>query len=400
MGIETKNIEMKINEIYAEIVEIRRDIHRHPELGEEEIRTRETICRHLKDWGIEFYQMKTNQGVVGIVRGKKPQAAPAKTVGIRGDIDALPIMETAAVPFQSEHPGLMHACGHDLHTAILLGTAKILKDLEDQFTGNVKFFFQPAEETVGGALPMIQEGCLKDPEVWAVIGLHAAPELPVGSVQLKRGKQSAASNEFEVILKGRGCHGAHPDEGRDALLAGCYLVTALQSVASRNVCVDSPAVVTVGQFHAGTKSNIVAGEARLSGIIRTLDPETRSFAKKRVQEICELTARSLDMEAEVKFIDSYPALINDDQVESVLERVAAEVIPPELIYEMKSPSMGTDDFAYFCEACKGAYFNLGTRAPGDENAFPLHSSGFCPDEGCIRTGILMEVKGALALLED
>lgn len=391
---EMETIERKIEAALEEVIAMRRDFHAHPELSQQEVRTSAKISEFLTAWGIPHETEVAGHGVVAVIRGKG-----AHTVAIRGDIDALPIEEKNDVPYKSQNPGVMHACGHDIHTAVLLGTAKILKEMEAELPGTVKLIFQPAEETVGGALPMIQAGCLENPRVDAIIGLHVEPDIVAGGVEFRRGSMNAASNEVVITVKGSSSHGARPQNGVDAILAASQIVSSLQSVSSRSVAATDPVVVTIGQFNAGTASNVLAGEAVLTGMIRTLNPQTRSLAIRRVEEIAVSTAAAFGARAEVQIIESYPALINNDEIEGILEETAAKFFDKDHIFFRPESSMGAEDFSYFCDAVRGAYFNIGTKTSPDSPTFPLHNELYCPDEGCIRAGMLMEITGALAILQ-
>lgn len=391
---DKKVVESQVAAILDEIIAIRRDFHAHPELSEQEERTEAKISEYLTAWGIPHETGVAGHGVVGLIRGKGPH-----TVAIRGDIDALPIQEKNDVPYRSQNPGVMHACGHDIHTAVLLGTAKLLKAMEDELPGTVKLLFQPAEETVGGALPMIKAGCLEHPRVDAVIGLHVEPDIITGGLEFRRGSMNAASNEFTITVEGVSSHGARPHNGVDSILAASQIVNALQSVSSRNVAATDPVIVTVGQLNAGTAPNVLAGEAVMKGMIRTLNPATRALAVRRVEELAKLTAEAYGAKARVDFIESYPALINNDEIEDILERTAAQYFAPEQIFFRPESSMGAEDFSYFCDAVKGAYFNIGTKTSPDAPTVALHNEFYCPDEGCIRAGITMEYAGALAILD-
>ena len=275
MAVEER-VKHLIAEIFKEVVEIRRDFHMHPELSEHEERTMRKISEYLTAWNISHQTNIGGHGVVGMIEGKARSATGRKydAVGLRADIDALPIQEEVDCAFRSVHAGVMHACGHDIHTAMLLGTAKILKALEDQFSGTVKLFFQPAEETVGGAAQMIRDGCMEAPVVGAVLAFHVAPYLPTGTIEFCRGKMNAATCDLSIKVEGISCHGAHPEGGVDAIVVGAQIVTALQSIISRNLSPTNAGIITVGQFHAGVKDNVIAGSAKLTGTLRALDPDT------------------------------------------------------------------------------------------------------------------------------
>lgn len=395
------NIGKEIDAIYPEIVAIRRDLHMHPELSENEVRTAEKISSYLTLWGIKHQCGIAGNGIVAWVEGEKNFEGQQlfKGVAIRADIDALPVQELTGAPYQSIHDGVMHACGHDIHTAVMLGTAKILKNLASEFSGAVKFFFQPAEETVGGAERMVAEGCLLNPDVDAVLGLHVAPDIPSGDLEFCRGKMNAASTEFEMIIKGKSCHGAHSNDGIDPILTAAHIMTGLQSIISRNLSPANPGVITIGKFNAGTANNVIPEQATLTGIIRALDNETQSFIKTRLQNFATATAESFGATAIISFEDSYPALVNDDFLLDVIQEVAEKNLGNDRIHFMPEPSLGSDDFSYFANAVKGLYFSLGTKKQESSSSSNiLHSPYYNPNEESMKSGILIEVMGVLELL--
>ncbi len=399
MAIAEK-VKQLIAEHYDEIVEIRRDFHMHPELSEQEERTMNKISEYLTAWGIPNETNIGGHGVVGIIEGKAPRAEGYKyeAVGIRADIDALPIQESADVPFRSVNDGVMHACGHDMHAAMLLGAAKVLKTLENEFAGTVKLFFQPAEETVGGADQMIKDGCMEGPAVGAVLAFHVAPYLPTGTIEFCRGKMNAATCDLNIEVEGVSCHGAHPEGGIDAIVVGSQIVTALQSIISRNLSPTNAGIITVGQFHAGVKDNVVAGSAKLTGTIRALDPVTMNTLKTRVTTTAEGICAGYGAKAHVTLVDGYPALINGDEIGAEMEALAEEYIGRENIVFMAEPSLGADDFAFFTQMCDGVYMNVGTNSGKEEHPQNIHNEWYNPDEEAMKNGMLMEVLGALKLL--
>ena len=395
-----EKVKQLIAEHYDEIVEIRRDFHMHPELSEQEERTMNKISEYLTAWGIPNETNIGGHGVVGIIEGKAPRAEGYKyeAVGIRADIDALPIQESADVPFRSVNDGVMHACGHDMHAAMLLGAAKVLKTLENEFAGTVKLFFQPAEETVGGADQMIKDGCMEGPAVGAVLAFHVAPYLPTGTIEFCRGKMNAATCDLNIEVEGVSCHGAHPEGGIDAIVVGSQIVTALQSIISRNLSPTNAGIITVGQFHAGVKDNVVAGSAKLTGTIRALDPVTMNTLKTRVTTTAEGICAGYGAKAHVTLVDGYPALINGDEIGAEMEALAEEHIGRENIVFMAEPSLGADDFAFFTQMCDGVYMNVGTNSGKEEHPQNIHNEWYNPDEEAMKNGMLMEVLGALKLL--
>lgn len=388
------DIEKRVDDLFGELVDIRRDFHKYPELSEEEYRTHEKICEYLEKWEIEHIKNVAKTGVVAIIRGKKP----GKTVGARADIDALPIEELNDLEFKSLNKGVMHACGHDIHTTIHLGVAKILKDMEENICGNIKIFFQPAEETIGGAKQMIDEGYLQNPDVDYILSLHVMPYLDVGKIQLKQGKMNAATNEFSIKIKGKSSHAAYPEESVDAIVISGYIITALQSLVSRNISPLNSVVLTLGKINGGTKNNIITDEVIISGTLRTLDEDTRLFAKKRLKEIVENTANVYGGEGKVHFEEGYPALINNDEVVDILQDTAENLLGKDNVEFKEFPSMGADDFSYFLEKVKGAYYNLGCGNKSKGWTAPIHNGNFIADEECIKVGVLLQTKALLELL--
>ena len=396
MKYTIEEIKSRVDEIFDEVVAFRRELHMHPELSEQEDETAGRIQTRLETLGVEFIPNVAGYGVVGTIYGQNKD----KAVGIRADIDALPIAEQTDFDYKSQTPGVMHACGHDIHTAILYGTAKILSEMKDQLPGSVKLFFQPSEETVGGAKQMIDQGCLSNPDVKSVIGLHVESTIPAGSVLFTPGPMNAASCEFYVTVEGKSCHGAHPDHGIDPLIPACNMVTALQSVITRRLDPADTGLITVGQFHSGTKNNVIPGETKFSGIIRTLNLANRDMIKAEIEKVCHGIAAAHGATAAVEFHDSYPSLENDDELYAWIKAACTDALGEEKIFVQSKPSLGADDFSYFCHESRGLYYMIGTGLTDGRESFAIHSEFFNPDEECIRTGILTEVMGALKVLEE
>ena len=396
-----EKITQLISENFEEITAMRRDIHQHPELSEKEERTMAKISEYLTAWNIPHQVNVGGHGVVGIIEGKAPVSGSRKyeSVAIRADIDALPIQEAVDVPYRSENQGVMHACGHDIHTAMLLGTAKILKTLEDEFCGAVKLFFQPAEETVGGAAQLIADGCMENPKVDAVFGFHVAAGQPTGYAEFCRGKMNAATCDLLIEVEGISCHGAHPEGGVDAIVVGSQIVTALQSIPSRNLAPTNAGIVTVGQFHAGVKDNVVAGYARLSGTLRALDPDTMHTLKTRVRTLAEGIAEGYGAKAHVTLTDGYPSLINSDELCEDMVALTESLIGRDKIAFMPEPSLGADDFAFFAQKCDALYMSIGTDSGREEHEQMIHNEWYNPDEEAMKNGVLLEIMWALSTLK-
>ena len=391
-----EQIKQRIEEVYEETVAIRRHLHMYPELSNEEQNTMTYISEYLTGLGIPNTTNVGGHGVVGIIGD--PKAAFA--VGIRADIDALPIAEQTGLPYASTVPGVMHACGHDIHTAILMGVAKVLKGMEDQLPGAVKLFFQPAEEKGGGARQMIADGCMQDPPVKRVLGLHTDVSCAYDHVLFYPHQLNAISTGLRITVRGRSSHGAKPDAGVDAILTAGHVLTALQSVVSRTVSPRKSAVVTVGTIQGGTKANIIADEVVMTGTIRTLDTETLDIIQKQIKQIVENTAACFGGQAETEIRMGYPAVMCDYDTTMVLKDLAEKALGPDSYTIKTEPGMGGEDFSYFANEVPSAYFRLGILGENGGRPQTLHNEFLCPDERCMKTGMLMEVLGTLALLKE
>lgn len=385
----------KAEEIKEELVALRRDFHEHPEVGFEEYRTSAKIKEFLTKEGIPYVEV-AKTGVCGIIKGTKE--GEGKTIGVRGDIDGLPIQDKKVCDYSSKIDGRMHACGHDAHTTIALGVGKILNDNKHLFSGNVKLLFEPAEETVGGARFMIKDGALENPKVDAVIGLHVTEDLECGKIRIKKGVVNAASNPFTITIKGKGGHGAHPETTVDPIVIASNVVVALQSIVSREIAPVNPAVVTVGSFHGGTAQNIIPEEVKLSGIIRTMTVEDRAYAIKRVREIVEGVCLSLRGEGIVEIEESYPCLYNNDDMVDVMTAAAKNVLGDENVLEQMHPSMGVESFAYFAMERPAAFYFLGTGNKEKDTMRPAHSSLFNIDEDALPLAVAIQCQGAVDYL--
>jgi amidohydrolase len=378
------------------MIEIRRDLHQHPELGLEEHRTAARIQEWLDELGIDHQDGLAGTGVLGVVKGN----SEGRTVALRADIDALPLEDTKDVPYRSQVPGKMHACGHDVHTAVLFGAAQILAQLTDRFAGNVKLIFQPAEETVGGAKLLIEEGVLENPAVEAIFGLHVDPGLDVGTFGLRYGQRNASSDDVKLTIRGRSGHGAYPAGGIDAIVIASQVVTALQSVVSRNVDARQSAVVSFGTIRGGTQGNILAHEVELVGTVRSLDQATREHVLRRVKEIAEGVAEGMGGLAEVEIDPSYDPLVNDDRMVEVVRQSATALAGEEKVEVVPRPNMGVEDFAYYCSSVPGAFFSLGVRNEEKGIVHPVHSQRFDVDEECMVYGAAVQALNALSILNS
>jgi amidohydrolase len=371
-------------------VALRREIHRHPELGFEEERTAALVERELDELGIEHRRI-AGTGVVGVIRG----ALPGKTAGLRGDMDALPIDEQSGEACASEVAGKMHACGHDAHTAMVLGAARELVARRATLHGNVVLIFQPAEEGPGGALPMIEAGALDDPRVDAVTMLHVDPRLPTGTIGITPGPVNAAADELLVTIRGVGGHGGYPHKGVDAIPAAAATVLALQNIAARETDPLAPIVVSIGTIAGGYRNNVIADTVRLTGTIRTHDPEIRAGVEARVRRIVDGIAAAYNARAEVEIIYGYPPVINDAALAGSFGTYMREQrgIPVEAL----PATMGGEDFAYFAQRVPGVMVRLGIYNERVGSVHAGHSPQFRLDEDAIPTGIATLVAFAEAI---
>lgn len=376
--------------IAPHLIEIRRDIHAHPELGFEEVRTAGVVARELARMGIPHQTGIGKTGVVGVIEGGRP----GPVLAIRADMDALPIQEASGLPFASEIPGLMHACGHDIHTTTLLGVAEVLKDLAPQLAGTVKLVFQPAEEGLGGMRAMIQDGVMLGPKVDMALGFHNHPDMAVGTFGYVHGACLAASDRFEITVHGKSGHAAHPDTTVDPIVAASMLVLQLQTVVSREVKPLHPVVVTVGAIQGGTTHNIIPDSCLIKGTVRTLHPEARDAAEAAIKRLAGGMLEGMRVRCEVMYRRGVPPLLNDDRV---LEPTVAAV-RRQLgdVVEAGEPSLGGEDFALMAELVPSFQLRVGSSQPGRNDR--LHNSAYQPDEGCIAAGVQALSRAALDLL--
>lgn len=383
------------NEIKEELISIRRDLHEHPEVGFEEVRTSGIIKDFLTKEGIPYIEL-SKTGVCGIITGEKDGSK--KTIALRADMDALPIQDMKSCSYSSKVEGKMHACGHDSHTTILLGVAKILNKHKNLFSGNVKLIFEPAEETVGGARYMIKENVLENPKVDCVLGLHVDESVKIGNIEIKKGVVNAASNPFSITITGQGGHGAAPHTTVDPVVVASHIVVALQSIVSREISPVNPAVITIGTIHGGTAQNIIPGEVKLSGIIRTMTKEDREFAINRLKEIVNGIALSSRAKAEIEIEESYPCLYNDDDMVDLVRDSSSSVLGGENVLEQKAPHMGVESFAYFAMEKPAAFYFLGSGNNDKKTTEPAHSNLFDIDEDCIPIGVAIQSLSAFNYL--
>ncbi len=366
------------------IVDIRRHMHRYPELSNQEFETSKYISGKLKEFGIEHRTGVFKTGIVGSIEGKNPGK---KLVALRADIDALPIHEKNDVEYISKNSGVMHACGHDVHTASLLGAAKILHQLRDHFEGSIRLIFQPAEEKIpGGAKFMIEEGVLEDPKVNSIIGQHVFPELEAGKVGFKTGKYMASSDEINLTIKGKGGHAAMPDRLVDPVLIASHIIVALQQIVSRNANYSIPTVLSFGEILAEGTYNVIPDEVKIRGTFRTFDEAWRKKAHENITRLARSVADGMGGECEVVIDNGYPYLVNDDILTENAFLAAREYLGDDNVVELKLRMTG-EDFAYYAQAVPGCFYRLGTASEVLGITSNLHTPTFDVDEKSLTTGM-------------
>lgn len=386
--VNNDRIRAEIQALQSDLIEWRRQFHQYPELGFQEHQTAAFVAQKLQSWGIEHQTGIAETGIVATIAGQRP----GPVLAIRADMDALPIQEENSVDYRSRHPGRMHACGHDGHTAIALGTAYYLSRHPDRFCGTVKLIFQPAEEGPGGALPMIEAGVLQHPKVDAIIGLHLWNNLPLGSVGVRESAMMAAVEVFDLLIQGRGGHGAIPHQTVDSIVVGAQIVNAIQSIVSRNVDPLKSAVVTVGEFHAGRAHNVIADTAKLTGTVRYFDPGLKGFFQQRLEQMIGGICQSHDATYQFDYQVLYPPVINDRTIAQLVRSVAETVIETPLGIVPDCQTMGGEDMSFFLQEVPGCYFFLGSANLNRGLSYPHHHPRFDFDEAALGLGVELFVR--------
>jgi amidohydrolase len=388
----------EIDEILPGLIADRRYLHENPELGCEEFVTSAFVIDRLRALGVEDIRTGINvTGVTGLIRGTANGSG--RVVLVRADMDALPIHEENDVEYRSRVDGKMHACGHDAHTAILLGLARTLMTRRSEFAGTVKLLFQPSEERgPGGARMMIEEGVLDDPHVDACFALHMAQDAPLGTIIVKDGPLLAASDRFAVDIQGKGGHAAHPDKTVDPVVVGAHVITALQTIVSRNVDPIEPAVITVGSLHAGHAANVIPDTAQILGTVRTLNPDVQALIVKRIEEVASGVCAAMGATATFDYNYGVPATINDAGAVAIVREAAIEVVGADQVIT-PNPSMGGEDFSFFLNERPGAMFMVGSNNPGKGLTWGHHHPRFDIDEESLAVGLESMTLTVLAYLE-
>jgi len=367
-----------------ETTQIRRYLHANPELSGQEARTAAYISKLLKDWGIEHETGIAGHGIVALIRGSHPDE---KVIALRADMDALPIVEKNAVPYVSVNPGVMHACGHDIHMASLLGTAKILKSCENEMRGTVKLIFQPSEETYpGGALPMIKAGVLENPRPQFIIGQHVFPELEAGKIGLKSGKYMASTDEVHLTVKGKGGHAATPHMLVDPVVISAHIILALQQIVSRNALPTTPSVLSFGRVIADGRANVVPDEVKISGTMRTFDEQWREEMHKKIRRMAKSIAEAMGGKCQVDIHKGYPYVFNDPDTTTKIRDYAEAYLGKENVEDLEM-RMTAEDFSYFANEVPGCFYRLGVMNEARGITSNLHTATFDADESCLVTGM-------------
>ena len=383
----------KIEQNKEDLLNIRHQIHRHPETAFEEIETTKLIKKVLDDADIENHPNGDSTGVIGLIHGAKE----GPVLAIRADIDALPIKENTGLPFSSEVSGKCHACGHDLHTTVLIGAARLLKEYQNDLCGTIKLIFQPAEEVMTGAAKTIANGALENPKPDFILACHTWPDMPAGSIGVRKGTMLGASDSFKVKVIGKGGHAAHPQKGIDPVVIAAHIITQLQTIVSRRVAAIDPVVVTVGHLEAGTAANIIPNEAYFEGTVRTQSNETRNHVAEILKQLAIGTARAMGGDAEVSYTFGVGPTISEDHLVDEISEAVTELLGNDKLLQVPSPSMGSEDFARYLEHIPGAIFRLGTHNDTPESKLALHNASLLFDEKALPTGVATMVGAAFKI---
>ncbi len=375
----------------SEVIRARRHLHQHPELSWRERETSQFIRQWLEKSGIEFRVAKDFYATIGIIRGHKP----GPVAGLRADIDALPIVEKSAVPHCSQNEGVMHACGHDGHTATLLGAAQVLAQLREEIAGTIVCVFQPAEEDGGGGRKLLASGLLDDLGIQAFFGLHAWPYLPVGVIGVRYGAMMAAIDDFKIIVHGKSGHAAHPMTAIDPVWISAQIINAVQSLVTRERHGADPVVISIATIHGGSADNVIPAQVEMTGTMRTLQPETRDRMNHRLVELVKGVAQTFGGSAEVEIEAGYPSLINSDRMVQLVAKTATALAGAKNVVELAEPSMGGEDFAYYLQKYPGAFFRLGVGPRPS-----LHADTFDFNDDALELGVQMMANVAMNCLQE
>ena len=390
-----KQVEALVNKYWDRVVKYWHWLHAHPELSGQEEQTAAYIAQALREMGLQPTERVGGWGITAEIEGD----GGGRCVGLRADFDALSMPEHTEVPFASQIPGVMHACGHDAHTAMLLGAAHILCDLRDSFNGTVKLIFQPSEENSAdsGAKKMIAAGVLRQPKVDAIIAQHMEPTFATGQIGVKKGAATASSDRFFITVKGKSCHASKPQDGVDAVSIGAQIITVLQNIVARTISPFDNAVITIGKVVAGTRYNVLAELCEMEGTCRNLNPAVRDAIPGRMENIVKGIAEGMGAEYDFTYIRGYSPVINDDIMADLVTDAAMETLGSESVIRMDQAGMGGEDFSFYAEEIPGMFYRLGCAKEGT-HCHPLHNSRFVPDADSLKVGMTVMVVSALRFL--
>jgi len=393
--MEKPDLSDEVKSLIPELVRLRRDFHRHPEPAFQEERTAEVVAAYLRDLGLPLQTGIARTGVVALIEGKKP----GRTLLLRADMDALPIEEANEIDYRSQVPGVMHACGHDGHTAVLLGAARVLAEKKDRLAGNVKLVFQPAEEKPGGALPMIEEGILENPKVDAALAQHLAMMLPIGQIGVRPGPVFASTDEFRITVLGKGGHGGMPHETVDPIVCAARVVEALQTLVSRECHPAKALVVSIGRIAGGQTFNVIPDSVELGGTVRTYDTALRQSMEERVRRVVKGTTEAAGADYRLDYRYLYPPLVNDTDMSRFVRTIAGEIVGETRAVAHDLDMIG-EDMAFILERVPGCYFFVGARNEEKGCIYPHHSSRFNFDEDAMPIAVEMLVRCAERFLTN
>lgn len=392
-----EQIQQLVNEVLPVVKQLRRKIHQQPELGMQEHKTSQLIQQELKRIGIPFRAPVANTGVVGLIKGAKP----GPCVALRADMDALPIQETTGLPFASQVEGVCHACGHDTHTAMLLGAAATLWELRSELAGTVKLLFQPAEECnpTGGMPAMIADGILESPAIDAALGLHIDAGFETGTIGYRIGAMSASSDRFYITVTGKAAHGSAPEAGVDAIVTAAQVIMGVQTIVSRKVRALDSAVLTIGTVKGGDRYNVIAETVTMEGTCRTHNPAVTEAMPRLLEQTIKGICDSEGCSYTFSYVKGYPSVICDEQITLLVKKGLEQSFPADKLVNIVEPRMGGEDFAFLAQRVPATFLRIGCTPRGVEKPVPAHNGGFNPDEESFAYGVTALVQGAIAVLK-
>lgn len=390
-------IDQLVADVAPRVQDYRHRIHQHPELGMQEFETSRLVQEQLTRIGIPFRAGVAVTGVVGLIEG----ALPGPCIALRADMDALPLQDTCGQPWASTVPGVCHACGHDVHTSMLLGAAEVLWQLRGKIAGQVKLLFQPAEECnpTGGMPAMIADGILENPTLQAAIGMHVDPSLPTGSIAYRIGAMSASSNRFFITIKGKAAHGSAPENGADAIVAAAQVIMGVQAIVSRRIRALESAVLTIGTIHGGDRYNVIAESVQLEGTCRTHNPTVTAAIPRMLEQMIAGICSSMGCSYDFRFENGYPSLVCNERISELAAAGLRQAMGDERVVRLTEPRMGGEDFSFLAQRVPATFLRLGCTPPGVQKPAPTHNGAFDPDENCFAVGVRGMVTSALAVLQ-